>query len=120
MKIKTLNDVIIFKRKPLEQKLLNSFLKSCLSLTETTVILDRLAQHLLHSQAKIMNASGMKQVFMIVQITKISVLPRDSSQGPNLVVKVRRNEKITIYKCLNCYFLLIVFNAASNTNQTQM
>lgn len=51
----------------------------------------RQAQHLLHFQAKIMNALGMKQVYMIVQITTKSVLPpRVSFQGPSLVVKVRR------------------------------
>lgn len=69
------------------------------SLTETVVILVRLAQYLMgHSQAKIMNALGMKQVYMIVQITKKSVpLQQCSFQGPNLDVNVRRIEYITIY-----------------------
>lgn len=83
-----------------KKNLCNSFLKSCFSLTETVVILIRLAQHLLgHFQAKIMNALGMKQVYMIVQITKNSVqqYQRNSAQGPNLDVNVRRIEYITIY-----------------------
>lgn len=109
------------KRKTIKENLLSSFLKSCLSLTETTVILDRQAQRLLHSQAKIMNVLVMKQAFMNVLITKKSVPPsRSSFQRPNLDVKVRRNEYITILKCLNCNFILIVFNAVSNKNQTQM
>lgn len=66
------------------------------------LILVRLAQHLLPSQAKIMNALGMKQVYMIVQITKKSVhqclqRQQNSFQGPNLDVNVRRIEYITIY-----------------------
>lgn len=61
------------------------------------VLLVGLAQHLLPSQAEIMNALGMKQVYMIVQITKKSVLStRSSSQGPLLVVKVRLNGKKNI------------------------
>lgn len=57
-----------------KKKLQDSFLKSCFSLTETVVLLIRLAQQISgHSQAKIMNALGMKQVYMIVQITKNSV-----------------------------------------------
>lgn len=63
------------------------------------VLLIRLAQNLLPSQAKIMNALGMKQVYMIAQTTANSVhyLQRHFVQGPNLDVNVRRIEYITIY-----------------------
>lgn len=79
-----------------------------LLLTETVVILIRQVQNLLgHSQAKIMNALGLKQVYMIVQITTKSVqqcLQRHSFQGPHLDVNVRRIEYITIYTIVHFFY----------------
>lgn len=61
------SDATIKKTTKRKKNLLNSFPQSCFSLTETTLELICLAQHLFFSiQPKIMIALRMKQVYMIV------------------------------------------------------